>query len=38
MQVQEELSVVSSVQNGGVSFARTNYKDACEAAVNEQIK
>jgi hypothetical protein len=30
--------VVSSVKNGGVSFARTIYKDTCEAAVNEQIK
>eukprot|EP00884_Botryococcus_braunii_P001827 jgi/Botrbrau1/11645/Bobra.168_2s0003.1 len=36
-EVQGELSVVSSVENGGVSFARTNYKEACEAAVNDQI-
>lgn len=37
-QVQGELAVVDKTNAQVQSFARVNFVDACEAAINEQIK
>jgi hypothetical protein len=37
-QVQSELAVVDKTNAQVQSFARVNFVDACEAAINEQIK
>jgi hypothetical protein len=37
-QVKGELAVVDNTNAAVQSFARVNFQDACEAAINEQIK
>ena len=37
-QVKSELAVVDKTNATMQSFARVNFVDACEAAINEQIK
>jgi hypothetical protein len=38
LQVKGELAVVDNTNAAVQSFARVNFQDACEAAINEQIK
>lgn len=38
MQVQGELAVVDKTNAQVQSFARVNFNEVCEAAINEQIK
>ena len=38
VQVKGQLSTVESLDNTHNSFARLDYHDECEAAINEQIK
>jgi len=38
LQVKGELAVVDKTNAEVQSFARANFIDACEAAINEQIK
>ena len=38
VQVQGELAVVDKTNAQVQSFARVGFRDACEAAINEQIK
>ena len=38
MQVKGQLSTVETLDNTRNSFARLDYHDECEAAINEQIK
>jgi hypothetical protein len=38
LQVQSELAVVDKTNAQVQSFARVNFVDVCEAAINEQIK
>jgi hypothetical protein len=38
LQVKSELAVVDKTNAAMQSFARVNFQDVCEAAINEQIK
>ena len=38
LQVKGELAVVDKTNAQVQSFARMNYQEACEAAINEQVK
>lgn len=38
LQVKSELAVVDKTNAAVQSFARVNFQEACEAAINEQIK
>lgn len=38
LQVKGELAVVDKTNAAVQSFARVNFQEACEAAINEQIK